>query len=103
MAATTVATTVSGTTVFEGTVAFSDCCRTIQSPATSDVSDLSLSNTDDEPRDVPKNLNLKRHQRAGDSIILQEGTLDISLFLDTESLSQQYRNRRESKFDKKPA
>jgi hypothetical protein len=75
----------------------------MQRPATSDVSDLSLSDTDDEPRDVPKNINLKSLQRAGDSSIPQVRIIDILLFLDAELLSQQYRTRRKNKFDKKLA
>jgi hypothetical protein len=65
----------------------------MQRPATSDVSDLSLSDTDDEPRDVPKNLNLKSLQRAGDRTVLKERTMEILLFLNPEAVSQEYRNR----------
>jgi hypothetical protein len=59
---------------------------------TSDVSDLRLPDPHKELRHLSKNLKLKRDQRAGVSIILQERTREIRLLLDIESLSQEYRD-----------
>ena len=59
---------------------------------TSDVSDLRLPDPHKELRHLSQNLKLKRDQRAGVSIILQERTREIRLLLDIESLSQEYRD-----------
>jgi hypothetical protein len=59
---------------------------------TSDVSDLRLPDPHKELRHLSKNLKLKKDQRAGVSIILEERTREIRLLLDIESLSQEYRN-----------
>jgi len=59
---------------------------------TSDISDLHLPDPHKELRHLSKNLKLKRDQRAGVSIILQERTREIRLLLDIESVSQEYRN-----------
>ena len=59
--------------------------------ATSDVSDLRVPDPHKELRHLSKNLKLKRDQRAGVSIILQERSREIRLLLDIESLSPEYR------------
>jgi len=56
------------------------------------ASDLRLNDPHKELRHLSKDLKLKRDQRAGVSIILQERTREIHLLLDIESMSQEYRN-----------
>src|SRR5579863_6724718 len=58
----------------------------------SDLSDLRLPDPHKELRHLSKNLKLKRDQRSGVSIILQERTREIRLLLDIEPVSQEYRN-----------
>jgi hypothetical protein len=60
--------------------------------ASSDTSDLSLPDPQKELRHLSRNLKLKKDQRAGVSIILQERTREIHLLIDIESLSQGYRD-----------
>src|ERR1700691_2552729 len=63
------------------------------SPETASASsDLRLNDPHKELRHLSKNLKLKRDQRAGVSIILQERIREIQLLLDIESVSQDYRN-----------
>ena len=59
---------------------------------TSEVSDLRLPDPHKELCHLSKNLKLKRDQRVGVSIILQERTREIRLLLDIESLSHEYRD-----------
>jgi hypothetical protein len=59
---------------------------------TSDVSDLRLPDPHKELRHLSKTLKLKRDQRVGVSIILQERAREIRLLLDIESVSQEYRD-----------
>ena len=59
----------------------------------SDVSGLSLPDAHKELRHLSRNLKLKKDQRAGVSVILQERTREIHLLIDIESLSQEYRDR----------
>jgi hypothetical protein len=59
----------------------------------SDTSDLNLPDPHKELRHLSRNLKLKKDQRAGVSIILQERTREIHLLIDIESLSQEYRDR----------
>jgi hypothetical protein len=58
----------------------------------SDASNLRLTDPHKELRYWSKNLKLKRDQRSGVSIILQERTRVIQLLLNSESVSQGYRN-----------
>jgi hypothetical protein len=60
--------------------------------ATSEISNLRLPDPHKELRHLSKNLKLKKDQRAGVSVILQERTREIRLLLDIESVSQEYRN-----------
>ena len=62
------------------------------SETTSGVSDLRLPDAHKELRRLSKDLKLKKQQRAGVSIILQERTREIRLLLDVEPLSQEYTN-----------
>jgi hypothetical protein len=85
--------TVAAAAVGSPTAAARRSSVSLSGPETSsDASDLRLPDAHKELRHLSKNLKLKKDQRAGVSIILEERSREIRLLLDIDSLSREYRN-----------